>query len=164
MIRKMPKTTNQIATLFKINHITNLCLYCISAEHIFESLENFISYKNYLLPTAFLSLSSSRSPAALPPAGRHFPAVLDVYLTFDVVAARPRAWGPIKTNNPQGPPTIPRTHPFVASATFCLTHYAPLLRSSSPAKMHLCSYLMSSFVILISLLLVLFYFYLWVRC
>lgn len=33
--------------------------------------------------------------------GRHFPAALDVYLTFDVVAACPWAWSPIKLTTPE---------------------------------------------------------------
>lgn len=90
---------------------------------------------------------SSLCPAvALPYMGRHFPEAFDVYLTFDVVAVCPRAGGPIKTSNHQGPPTLPRTllpftHFFVLPITFSAVNSWPL------ATVHFCSCL-TSFMIL----------------
>ena len=101
----------------------------------------------YLLPMAFPGLSvspSSLCPAALPHVGRHFPAVLDVYLTFDVVAACPGAWSPIKTNNPRGPPTLPRTNPVclpppLSSHPLLFLSYTLPPGSSSLALLPLCT-------------------------
>lgn len=76
-------------------------------------------------------LLSSLCPAALPHAGHPFPAALDVYLTFDVVAACPGAQGPIKTLPPPIPAS-PRTlsfcllrSSFVHIFTFFPSHLCP---------------------------------------
>lgn len=140
----------------KINHINHVCVYRPYLL-LYRKLLT-VSLKFICSQWPLLSLSPFLCLAALPHVGRHFPAVLDVYLTFDVVAVCPRAWGPIKTNNPRGPLSIPRTHPlsllfrFVSPITFPLLHSSSqLIPSCSPATVHLCSSLISSFVILASL-------------
>lgn len=110
-------------------------LLVLEATDVKSILRIFFSFLWILFSSCGLSSCirlSSLCPAVIPHAGHPFPAAIDVYLTFDVVAACPRAQGPIKTLGSRHPsPSLPGPCRFAfCSALLCTCSHFLLLVSA----------------------------------